>query len=332
LSEIVSMFCLCEKQREDKPIKGQIEVSTDNRNKADQIIQLLVPNLSTDSQIYKHFHSFIINYYDVQTEDSLVGLQNCKHYLDWFVKDTEHMIAPFHDFKVPPTLAQRCVWLIWKFLLSNLKTQPELTSSLDTLIEMFLINYRKKNYDVCTNLLWYILLLARQPEKIQLDNRVDFSHHQLIRQSAEINFIYHNLIQVKPAGKQAKKPKNKKLTHQEQLKLKFYENPKNQDFLQTINDVNLLVTAQHSDEPNCKVVTKKSNHAVLLVPRSEYNINTTKSDHNSNKGDHNSNKGERSVRPKKSNRVDLDHCDELIIPVMVSGRKKLGKSNISLAE
>ena len=171
-------------------------------------------------------------------------------------------------------------------------------------------HYRKKHYDVCTNLLWYILLLARQPDQIQLDNRVDFSHHELIRQSAEINFIYNNLIQV-PAthnGKRVKKPKAKKLTQKEESKVKFYQNPKNQDFLQTINDVNLLVMAKQSPpiteetETNSKLSTKKS----TLVAKTGTGL-----------------------RPQKSSRVD---SDELIIPVMISGRKKMGKSKISLGE
>lgn len=321
LSEIVTIFCLSEKQKEDTIVKGQIKVSDENRNKADQIIQLLNPNLSTDSQIYKHFHSFIINYYDVQTEDtqpedtetvSPIGLQNCRHYLDWFVKDIEHMIAPFHDFKVPPTLAQRCIWLIWKFLLSNLKTQPEFTSSLDTLIEIFLINYRKKNYNVCTNLLWFVLLLARQPEKIQLDHRVDFSHHQLIRQSAEINFIYQTLIQPRLTSKADKKVRAKKLTQQEQSKIKFYENPKNKNFLKTINDVNLLVATQKTQslnetEANPKVAIKKSSNGSSRPPKSS------------------------RIDPKSS-RIDPNNSDELIIPVIISGRKKTCKSKISLGE
>lgn len=304
LSEMVTMFCLCKKQQSDQFTKGKITTCNhiENASKADRIIQLLIPNLSLDSLIYKHFHSFIINYYDVSEtfESETLGLHNCRHYIDWFVRDTSHTIAPFHDFKVPPSISQRCVWLVWKFLLSNLKNQPELTSSLDILTEIFIIHYKRKNYDISTNILWYVLLLARQTDQIQFDNQVDFSHHQIIRQCAEINFIYQNLIKVpvNTSGKDTTKNKAKRRTKQEQSKIEFYENPKNQNFVQTINDVS------------------------LLIPKQSTHINS-----NSNKSSQTEQL--RSNKLVKTKVIEKGQSDDLIIPIIVSGRNK---SKIKLGE
>ena len=245
-AEIITLFCLSGKTQIIIPSTlNKCDVEDDLAKKTDRIIRIIVPYLSSESFLHQQFHSFITNYY-------VAELDNCIHYIDWFVKDNTHTINTFAEFKVPKTVEKKSMWLIWKFFLLQYKTIKNNYGPLDHMLELFdiLMNlyimiYKRKDHDSCTYILSFILLMTKHPDRIKWQQSLDITDHRLIKQCAEINFVYRNLQIAhekteKIQSKEKTKTKGRK-TKKEAEKTKFYENQKNVEFLKLLHDKNAML-------------------------------------------------------------------------------------------
>jgi len=249
LAEIITLFCLSEKTELIIPSSlNEISINDEMSQKTNQIIQIIAPYLSQQSLIHQQFHSFIVNYYGND-------LDNCIHYINWFVKDNEYTINSFSEFKVPTTISQKSMWLIWKFLLLQYKTiknahmnLEQITELLDLLMHLYIMIYKRKDNDSCSYILSFILLMTKHPDQIDWSQSLDITDSRLIKQCAEINLIYRNLQNAhtkitETTNKEKTKSKGRK-TKKEIEKNKFYEDPKNQEFLKLLYDTDAIMTDQ----------------------------------------------------------------------------------------
>ena len=241
IAEIMTIFCLSQKKEIKLPLSvNDLEITDRMIQKTDLIIQIVVPYLSTQSFVYAQYRSFIISYY-------LGDLDNCLYYIDWFVKENEHTINPFVEFKIPSAISRKSMWLIWKFLFlqyqKSSKTEKncqQILQLLEMLISIYIIVYKRKDFETCSYILFFVTNLFKQPHNMNWDQSIDITSPELIKQCAEINNIYKNLqfsyekiqTQNETLNKNKKGRKNKK----EKDKQRFYQNPKNLEYLKVLYD------------------------------------------------------------------------------------------------
>jgi hypothetical protein len=287
LSEIITLFCISEKtELIIPPSLNNFDVDNEMGQKTNQIIQIIAPYLSSQSLIHQQFHSFIINYC---TDD----LDNCIHYIDWFVKDQKHTINAFGEFKIPVTIAQKSMWLIWKFLLLQYKTLKnsnmnieQISEILDLLMNLYIMIYKRKDYDSCSYILSFILLMTKHPDQINWSQYLDITDHRLIKQCAEINLIYRNLQNTHKKiaeTKTTKKGKSRgRKTEKKTEKTRFYENPKNQEFLKLLYDIDAMMSDQplkqvdHDLEEDNTSDEEEEIMPIIISSRSQTKLNSIK--------------------------------------------------------
>lgn len=240
LAEIVTLLCSAEKIDKIIPLTtNNSQIDEQMNAKTNKIIQIIAPYLSPQSLLYEQYRLFIINYYS--------DVENCLYYIHWFIKDNEHTINTFEEFKVPVTMAQKSMWLIWKFILiqyKNIKNRKinynltdlrieQITDLLELLVNLYIMIYKRKDYETCSYLLLFIVNISKCPDEINWSAIIDITDPAVIRQCAEINKVYSHLqlsskkIKDNPSGKKGKKEIEKR---------QFYENPKNIEFIRLINN------------------------------------------------------------------------------------------------
>lgn len=266
LSETVSILSLSPKetlniptQARDHPIDGVI------LDKTSKFVGVFVKGLPIHSTPYQYFFHFVTNYYN-NTMD------NCLFYLNWFVTDTEYVLDTELDFKIPPILNKKSVLLIWKFLVLQIKTQikfskdetqtDHLTETIETVLSFYLLFYKKHDLETCTYIVIYLLVMARSLEHFNQAPLVKVCDPQIIRQCAEINFLYQQLSHT-PVPK-TKGGKSKKLSKKLSETTQFYEDPKNQAYLSLINNSALLREKPPSPEP-VPVTSTAVTHEVITT-------------------------------------------------------------------
>lgn len=252
-AEMITLLCLSKTTPVSIPTSvSNCEEDIGMIQKTEQIIEIIAPYVSTSSTLHKQFQSFIINYY-------CDNLNNCLYLIHWFLQDNQHTINPFDEFKVPSSIAQKSLWLLWKFLLLQSQTSKETTENpIDTielfelLIQIFLLIYKRKDIETCVFILFFIILMIRHPYRLDWSQTLDVTNHQLIKNCIEINHIYKNLqIFHEKLAKSAVTEIDKKESHGTKKiskkkkkildKHKFYQNEKNLDFLEVINDSDILI-------------------------------------------------------------------------------------------
>lgn len=272
LSETITTLCISKKEtitipkeETNSPIDGLI------LDKTCKFVSIFVKNISTNSTLYQYFFQFVANYYNN-------SINNCLYYLDWFVKDNEYMIDVNLEFKIPAILSKKSILLILKFLILQIKAQikvhkktnklDEITDILDTALSFYILIYKKKDYETCSYIVIYILVLSRCLDHYDQEISTDSSDPRLIQMCMEINFIYQN-IQQKQLESKKKETKNKtksksagrgKNTTKTQTKEQFYENPMNQQYLKLLYDresllQNAATREQQNDKNQAEVIT-----------------------------------------------------------------------------
>ncbi len=246
ISEIVTLFCLSNNQMIEIPEEvKKITIDDNIADQVHQIIQNLMPNLSKESMLYEQLYYFAINYYQGEIE-------NCIYYIKWFLDDSDYTISPFEEFKVPSSIAQKSMWLIWKFLIYQYEDiSDDVMDTLELLIHIYILVYRRKDRDTCCNILHFIIVMILAPSGVNWSQSLDLTNSAIIQQTAGINIVYRNLqmSHEKIVTEQETQPKNKggrskKKNKKEQEKERFYQNQKNIDFLTLLNDTETLLMGQ----------------------------------------------------------------------------------------
>jgi hypothetical protein len=269
LAETISVMCLSPKDE----IVIPEEVSTNKIdsiivNKTNKFVSMFLKNISPQSVMYQNFYQYAINYFNN-------NISNCIYYIAWFMNDVEYVIDVDMKFKIPPILAKKSILLIIKFLILQIKTQikmnhkhqmvNEVTETLNTVISVYFNTYKKKDYETCTYIITYIMILARD-----LDNFINSDHPLLydtrvVQQCSEINLLYQKIqntsstIVQEPVQTKKKNTRKGKADTREQ----FYENPQNIEYLNLIYNTDLLRTAERQDLcqstiPHADQITSKS--------------------------------------------------------------------------
>ena len=267
LAEVVTSMCLSKKDLLSIPSSVNENVLDEVfYEKISKIISIIAPTLSNQSILHKQFVLLISTYYN--------DFDSCLYYLDWFVRDNDHIIGAFDEFNVPASLTHKSMWLVWKFILLQFRNTKVSDHELllETLINLYIAVYRRKDYETCTYILMLVLTLVRHPQKLEWSQALNLGDPKMIKQCVEINMVYqnlqssHNVISKTTATKKDNIKKGRK-SKKEIQKAKFYDDKRNNDFLKVINDPNILITQKPSQLTNISsnFVRKKNNSDDDLV-------------------------------------------------------------------
>lgn len=247
LAELITILCMCKKQKLIiNPNLSVYEIDIEMVIKTDKVIYLIAPYLSSESLVYQQFRSFIINYY-------YDDVDNCMYYIDWFIKDNEYAITPFNDFSLPAGINSKSIWLVWKFILLQHKTlkntmnnedeYKQMIDLVELLIHLFLIIFKRKDLNTCVYMLTMMIFIVKCPSAVNWSKMINSNSHHVIKQCANINFIYNNLQkshnQMIENGANQKKGRT---TKKDLEKQKFYDNDKNQNFVTLLNDSDAMIS------------------------------------------------------------------------------------------
>jgi hypothetical protein len=245
LSEMVSVLCLLDKIEINIPknVKHVTKVDA-HANKYVKIIKSIAPEISPQSPIYSYFSSFI-EYFDGNKLDI------CTYYLDWFVKENDYTVNVSDlNFKLPPNMKSKSIWIIWKFLISKCKNTISKEFE-ETLVSFYLMIYKSHDYETCTYLVFFIMMVAKCPQFVQWKNHIQISHPEVIKNCMNINIIY-SLIKsdiscsTDPPLKNTNKSKSDTNSN-------FYKNKS--QYLKLLNNKDLLI---HNNQS--KITTNNGNN------------------------------------------------------------------------
>lgn len=246
LAEIITILCICKKQKLMVQDKVSIfDIDVDMIGKTDKVIYLIAPYLSCESLVYQQFRCFIVNfYYD--------DVDNCMYYINWFLNDNDHTITPFDNFSLPPSIAIKSMWLLWKFMLlqyqglknsMNDEEHGQMLDIFELLVHLYVIILKRKDIDTCIYILTMIIFMSKCPQGINWSKNINGRSRHVIKQCLNINLIYANLqkahTKITNDGKSANKKGRK--SKKEDAKQKFYQNGKNQRFITLLNDTDAIM-------------------------------------------------------------------------------------------
>jgi len=243
LAETIGLLCMAEKNEFKIPVKPiRYDIDESVQEKANKFVSIFIKNISVTSVLYHQFSQLVLNYYND-------CLDNCLHFLNWFVKDNDYAVDVTVDFKTPALLNRKSILLIYKFLILQIKTQIKMnnmsdkteviTDLLDTVISYYILFYKKQDYETCTYIVLYILILSRCLETFDQIESINTSEQQLVRQTLMINVLYQK-IQQTATEKAAKAATGKGGKKSEEEKMVDF-NELNKEYIRLINDVTLLV-------------------------------------------------------------------------------------------
>lgn len=252
LAELITLLCLTTKKEVEIPTQpSDFDVSDEILLKTHKLVTIFIKDVPKQSTLYQCFFQFVVNYYSSKIE-------NCFYYLDWFAKDIDYVVSVDLGFKIPSLITNRSCLLIFKFLFLQIQTQlkvdgsydvDEVTDHLDTIFEVYLLTYKRRDLVTCTNILVYLLVMSRCLEHFIPLSPIDTSNPVVIQQCLEINLLYKT-IRDSPHPTTGTSKGKKKSTPQ------FYDDPRNQEYVNIIHNHDLLKEPGMSDE---NVVTCDNN-------------------------------------------------------------------------
>jgi hypothetical protein len=248
LAETISLLCVVPHTQIVIPEQlNQFKIDEVFRERIDQIMSLSVPYLHPTAPVTLQYRQFIISYY---ADD----LDNCIHIIDWFVCDTDNNVKPFEEFKVPGNLATRSMWLIWKFLISQTTIKSTFMPVVDILSSVYLDLYKRQQYETCSCMLSFLLVLAKYPDRMKWTPVADMISDQVIYMCAVVNLLYQDLDEStltieKPDGKKESKTRASGKGKEKEEVTSFFTKDKNIEYLNIINDPSMLTMAQTQAKP-----------------------------------------------------------------------------------
>lgn len=264
--EMVSILCMV--QKHEIVIPDQVQKITFHAplvTGVNRVLSSFTGYLSKKSVIYQKLSLFAINYYHKRFD-------NCFCYVMWFVTDNEHTIQPFTEFKVSKTISRKSMWLIWKFLIIQYqKISEETQTLLETLIDLYVRVYRRKDYETCSRLICFVILLTATPNVIKWSTPVNLTHPMVIKQCAEINLVYAYIRQKQIEMDQTKikstkssssngSKKTKKSRKAEKARIEFLAKPRNRNYMDLLNSDHLVGASVELLDETSSINSNHSNY------------------------------------------------------------------------
>lgn len=268
LTELVTLLCISPKYHCVIPANTS-ESNLIVSDKIKKLLTIFTSNIPPNSHLYKVLAHFMTCYFDNH-------LDSCLSDIYWFVSNEDQTIDVEIDGKIPQILHNKTILLIIKFVILQIKAQinackisdgEDISNTLVNLIDNYVTHYKRKDYETCTYISLFMVLLSKSIPKLGGLTPVDITQPQVISACLSVNQTYIQLTQNQqkedvdedvvqhesnPKGKHkgnlqvpktSKKMSKKDAAKQKMLDM-FYQNPRNVEFLRVINSDELIFHQQ----------------------------------------------------------------------------------------
>lgn len=245
LSELVSLLALTSKLSEEIIIPTEVQnvkIDRDIIRKSHHLTCLLLKNISPQSVLYQQFYGFVVNYHSNH-------LINCFYYLNWFINDNDYMYETEIECKIPSYLTGHSILLVLKFLLLQIKTQiknnpqishlVDINTNISNVLSFYFMAYKQKLLEHCFYIMTYLILLSKNLTLQTFNNHLDLQNPSIIQQILTINYLYQELNTISVQHGEKTNPKSK--SKSKERTNNPLNDPKIQEYLRIINDIDLLV-------------------------------------------------------------------------------------------